>query len=1175
MFNSRKRTAAFTFGLLLVVLARPVVAQLDIGSLTGVVTDPQGGDIQGAQVTAVEASTGATHSATTNSDGVYALLSLPPGTYDLTIRHEGFQTLTEHAIPLASGENKKRDVRLLVGTVAQQVEVTGVTPALETREGAYSLEQGTKTLEQLPLEESGAKRNAAQYLKTLPSYQQGAGFQNQIGGSVGGYSEVYVDGTPMEVNAAAHGLMRNFFSPEAVSELKVVTTPMADLGNTGGVAISFITKPGTNQIHGSVYDFFRNTALDANCAQFCPGPKPVDHQGEYGFQLGGPVYIPHVYDGRNKTFWWFNWGHFYYHYSVGETFYGVPTNAMKGGNFSSFLGAQIGTDAFGNPVYKGEIFNPNTTTTVGGQLNRTPYSVGSQLNMVPTTMFSSVASKYQAFFPGPNNGNSIGSNYASVGATGTSPDTYYQIDIDQIIGSKDRLTGAYWKDYRGEDQPFTLPAELETFVLGHSVGHFVHMNWTHTFTPTLVNEASFGFDRNYSPVTSPAVALKGAATVGQVNALGPCTPGIAITGGYMTSPGGINCYQSEGDNNFAINDNWSLAKGKHLIKWGFNLIRFNANFPFQANFQGNFRAAETSLPNSPNCPNCATQTGNSYASFLVGAVDNGQAQGYHLSSPRIIQYGFYGQDEFKVTPKLTLTFALRWDAQPFPVERHDRYSTFVPTQPNPGCNGCPGAVAFFGNGPGTLNRRGAVPNEYLARNFGPKLGFAYQIRQNTIIRGAATLAWAPVNQTMAGFANEYQQGYFPTFSTSSPDGISPAFSLDKGYPFPPGVPPYNNFNPAVANGSATAFFGRTSDRAPSVLNAHFAVEHQFPGQVVVGLHYNGAYVHGIINQSGAPANVLNYGKYASYGQTCLVSDIAAQKSCPVVVPLPYPGYKGTVEQALRPFPQYGDILNESATTGTTTYSAGQVTAKKNFSNGLSFLVGYTYSRQMSNLNNIPGFFSSPAQNAYNPNAEKAPAYADMTHQLLLSYTYALPVGRGKTLDVNSKVLDAVVGGWSVAGVHTYQSGLPLGVTSNTVLFSMPQPIATPGISVRPNMVPGQAVRTNISCSSFNPAGGNVAVADTYLNAAAFVMPPALHFGNAPRAFSNVRSCPFYNENFTLYKNFGLTEKVNLRFGVDFFNIFNRHVWDAPDTNVEDANFGKILGLNGNPRAIQLNARVSF
>ena len=311
MSNFSSRILVFGFGLaLLAALTIPATAQIDIGSLSGVVTDPQGGVIQGAQVTAVETGTHTTHLATTNGDGGYVVLSLPSGTYDLTFSHAGFQTLTNEAISLASGENKKVDARLAVGQVTEKVEVTGTAPALETREGGYSEGEGTQTLSQLPLEISGGKRDATQYMTALPGFQTGNGFNNQMNGSVAGYNEVYVDGTPQQINAAAHGLTRNFFSAEGVDEIKVVTNPMADLGDVGGVAISFITKSGTNQVHGSGYGFIRNTAFDANCDQFCPGAVPADHQGEYGFQLGGPLYIPHVYDGRNKTFWWFNWGQF-------------------------------------------------------------------------------------------------------------------------------------------------------------------------------------------------------------------------------------------------------------------------------------------------------------------------------------------------------------------------------------------------------------------------------------------------------------------------------------------------------------------------------------------------------------------------------------------------------------------------------------------------------------------------------------------------------------------------------------------------------------------------------------------------------------------------------------------------------------------------------------------------
>ncbi len=212
MSNLRERIEALTLGLLLVVLAIPAMAQIDIGSLSGVVTDPQGGVITGAQVTLVETSTHTTHTTVTNTDGVYTVLSLPPGTYDLTITHPGFQTLTNQAIPLASGENRKVDAKLVVGKVSETVEVTGQAPALETREGTYSQQEDTKTLLDLPNELSGGMRNGANYMAVFPGFQSGAGFNDNMNGSIGGYSEVYVDGTPEETNAAGGGITRFLFS---------------------------------------------------------------------------------------------------------------------------------------------------------------------------------------------------------------------------------------------------------------------------------------------------------------------------------------------------------------------------------------------------------------------------------------------------------------------------------------------------------------------------------------------------------------------------------------------------------------------------------------------------------------------------------------------------------------------------------------------------------------------------------------------------------------------------------------------------------------------------------------------------------------------------------------------------------------------------------------------------
>jgi hypothetical protein len=1167
----------------------PAMAQINTGSLSGVITDTQGAIVTDAQVTVIEMSTHVVTAAKSNGDGVYAVLTLPIGTYDLTVIHPGFETTTEREIILASGENKKLDIQLSVGQVTSTVSVTGSAPDLETGEVAYDLTEDAHLLVDLPLENNGTKRDPADYMTVFPGYQDSAGVGDDISGSISSYSEVFVDGTPYSINSAVHGDTRNDFGSQGVDEVKIVTTPMADLGNVGGVAISYTAKSGTNQLHGTGYDYFRNTALDATCDQFCP-TKQADHQGEFGFTVGGPVRIPHLYDGRNKSFWWANWGHYYYHSSTAESFYGVPTDPMKDGDFSAFLGSQIGTDPSGNPVYEGEIYDPTTTTTVNGKIQRTPFGSGTTLNTISSSSFSSTASKYQSHFPEPKTSSAIpdGTNYTVAGASASAPDGYYTIDGDENIGTRDKLYGTYWVDNQPNIPPFPLPLIFEVATTNPAKGHFIHLNWSHTFTSNLVNQASFGFDRDSVQINGPSAAETGAATIGETNALGPCLPSFAIQGGYMSStrPDSL-CYQKEGDNNFSVDDVWSWVNGRQLFKWGFNSTRWNSNFPRVSNLQASFSNVETSLPVSSisGCtlpgdqPCTSTSTGNPYASFLIGAVDSAETAGRSEPGERSLMIGGFAQDEFKATPKLTLTFGLRYDFLPFPEDVRNSVSDFNPDLLNPGCD-CDGAVEFLGFGTGRLGTRKPAPDVLWATNFGPKVGFAYQIERNTVIRGSGTLSYGAVNQIAAGFSSEAEQGFFPSFSTSSPDGLSPAFALDSGYPLPPGESLYGNFNPAIANGGSTAFYGRNSDRAPRIWNTHLGVEHQFPGKVVIGLEFIGSYARGVLLGSLGPINQLNYGQYASYGQTCLASSITAQQTCPQTIPLPYASFTGSVEQALRPFPQYTDIENQSAPAGFSTYNGAQLTAKRAYENGLSFLVGFTISKQFTNYGSVlgdpfPGYFANAPQDQYNLQAEKAVAPEDIPANLLFNYTYQLPVGRGQKVNVQNPVLNQVVGGWTLAGIHSYRSGNPIGVSSETYLFSQPTG-GFIGNWVRPNLEPGEDIRTSVSCADFNPMGGNWQSAPHYLNQRAFVMPGPLQFGTSPRILGDARTCPTYNENISLFKSFPLKDRegVNLKVGVDSFNLFNRHIWGGPDGDVQEPYFGSIFGVSS-PRSLQLNARLTF
>jgi len=1132
-------------------------SQVHLGSLTGTVTDPTGAAVPDAQVIVTATATQSKYQTVTDSSGNFSALALPLGDYSLTISHTGFQTFEQTGIVLTAGANKHVDVSLAVGQVTQQVNVVGAVPLLETRSGSLTESVSVNVLTDLPLLLSGSKRDPSIYVATIPGYQAGAGFQQSINGSIGAYSELFVDGTPFLINDAVHGVTRNVFSAEAVGEVKVIQTPMADLGNTGGNVISYITKSGTNQIHGSAYDYFRNSALDSRC-WFC-STVTADHQNEFGFDVGGPIYIPKVYDGRNKSFFWFNFGESRYFFGAGAPIYSLPTDAFKNGDFSALLGAQTGTDALGRPVYQGQLYNPYTQRVLpDGTILRDPFPN----NQIPKSLWSATSVAFQSHYPEPNLPGIV-NNFQGSGGKGSTIDKYWQINWDQSFGTKDKLTVAYWQDSQPNVPANVMPEIFNVSTFSGVYGHLVHINWTHSFSPTMVNELGIGYDRSVTPLYSPPAADNGAATIGMVNPIGPCTPSVQMPNYFGTTRGDAFCHQTEADTNYSLFETVSRSSGKHLTKFGGDFVRWIANFPQAWNSIDQFLPGETSLPGFTG------KTGYSYASFLLGGVAFSQAHGPDLSAPRSLQYGFFVQDEYKINPKLTLTAGLRYDIQPFPVQIHNAVSLFCKTCPNPGAGNIPGALTFLGFGTGTLNRRQASPTFFGKTNLGPKIGFAYQLNNKTVIRGAWTYSYGPPNQTIAGYTEMYQQGYFPLFSSTSPDGFTPAFYWQNGFPYP--VPPskfYNNYDPIIANGSNTGTFGTDADQAPRVQNIHFGIQHMLPGAVMLETAYNGVYAHGIIDAAHEPLNQLNYHQYGSLGNL-LYADIYSPAARAANIPIPYAGFKGTVAQALRPFPQYQDIENQSAVAGWSTYSAFQVTLKKEYSHGMSFLVGYTIEKQLSDLNTEPGFFAASPQDAYNMRAEKAPAWTDIPQQLLFNYTFELPFGPGKKFLSKDNVMNKqVLGGWRVAGYHTYQSGFALGATTERTLPSLPA-IMSAG-TLRPDIVPGTPIRTAVACGSFNPA------TDRYLNIKAFADPAPFQFGNAPRAFGNVRGCGLLNENISLFKSFPIKERVKFDLGFDFFDAFNRHQWGTPASDIDNpAAFGTITSTANGPRLIQAHLRIRW
>jgi Carboxypeptidase regulatory-like domain len=1132
------------------------LSQINRSSLTGVVTDPSGAVVLGAAIVLVEERTQVKYESTTNDAGAYTFSALPLGAYRLTVTASSFKTLVRSGIELSAGDNKRIDVSLELGEVTQQVEVTGAAPVLETDEPVYSNTIATKTLEKLPILLPGLKRDASNYLATVPGYQGGAGFTNNINGSIGTFSELYVDGVPADGNPAVHGLFRNGFSNETLAEFKVADTPSADQGPTGGALISFVSKSGTNEFHGAFYEYHRNTSLTAR--DFFSPSVPTNLQNEYGFTVGGPVWIPRVYDGRNKTFFFFNWGQSKRRYGVGAATYTMPIEAFKQGDFSRLLGPVVGTDALGRPVREGQIYDPGTTRPDGrGGFIRDPFDG----NIIPSGRFSQVSQNFQSYYPTLPAGAPLVNNYLTSGGSGAQDEDYYDIKADQQIG-KNRFAGKFWRSYNTTADPFNLPEIFAIRTSSFSRGSHGRFNWTRPISARWVNDFAFGIDRDFLSTSSPGDAGIGASLIGQPNALGRCLPTIQIAGIFSTTQTELKCGQNEADTNWRFTNNTSYSAGKHLIKFGGIYNSWAANFPIENNALFTFLSPETGLPGQ-----FLTDTGYPYASFLLGGVDSAAAKGAEDQTPRMYTVGVYVQDSWRVRPNLTLQLGLRWDVQPFPVHWKDTISQFDATVPNPGAGGRLGALTYAGTGPGRIGKRRLAPFEYT--NFGPRIGFAYQAGSKTVIRGNWGLYYGPTNQTMAGFAAVIQQGYFPTFSRASLDGFSAPFNWDQGFPLPASIEP--TFTPDLVNGSDTAFFGPDAGRAPRIQMVHFGVQHELPGKLLLEASFIGKYAYGLISGSAEPINQLDYGRYASLGDL-LTADAYSPQAQAAGISIPYAGFQGTVAQALRPFPQYLTINNEGAAVSYNLYNSFQLKLQKHYANGLSFLMGYTISKALTDvggIGNIPGFFASSPQDAYNRRAEKSLANTDIPQSLLFHYLYELPVGPGKKfLNQNNIFTKYIVGGWSIAGVHSYNSGTPIGVTTQRVLPTMGSALL--GNSLRPDRVPDLPIRTDVSCGDYDPGRG-----DRYLNVSAFRIPAPWTFGNVSKTLGNVRTCGSLNENISIRKMIPIKETVSFQFGGDFFNAFNRHNWGGPGADVSNpAAFGTITST-GAGRVIQVYARFEW
>ena len=1170
-----------------VMLASVVLlwGQGERATFNGIVTDTSGSVVPGATVVATNVETNVVTQAVTTDAGVYRLPYMPAGTYKIAVSKPGFQTAVRENLVLHVAQTLTVDFTVQVGAVTEHVTVSSAAPVLETSTAELGRYVSKKEFDTWPIPIGDGHRQIQQFVFTSLPGTVGGTFKGSINGGQFYSHEILIEGIPLG-RFDLQGGSNNEFSPsaEGVAEFKLQTgTIEAQYGGGQTAVANFGLKSGTNELHGAVFTYVQNDALQANSfSNNAIGRKRSPFKlFNWGYAVGGPVYIPKVYNGRNKTFFFTNLEKTRQRNFTSTGLGTLPTVDFKRGDFSRLFdpaftgnplsGSVIGTDALGRQVRFGQIYDPRTARLVGGAIVRDPFPG----NIIPPSEWSSVSRKILELAPitDPINSNMLNNIPTIDTCCPVFDERIIGVKVDHNFSSKHRLAAYYNHHFRqrnnSPDRRWGNPPGTPTGVyqLQNTPGRLVRLAEDWTVSPTIVNHLAVGYNRFGNLNQSVFVDQGWPSKIGLQNVPDTHFPALLFSGlpylgggiGARDGPNGrLGSTNAGGTFNGStiVEEDLTIVHGSHNFKAGFEMRRYYLNVRGRGNDSGafTFDSLQTQLPGF------ADSTGHAFASFLLGAVAktnrnvNASFFGY-----RSRESGFYVMDDWKPTRKLTLNLGIRWEIIDPLFEVAGRMSGLDPNKPNPGAGGRPGALVFVDD----LGRK-SFQDRYW-KQFSPRFGFAYAATNKLVLRGGYGINNTP--PIMDGFSPPSNFGFNGSISLT-PSNVQlrfpqdPVLFLQNRYPDFQGTLP--NKNPALANGLGISYMPRNSNRLPYLQNYSLGVEYQLPAATVVEISYIGnkgtrLRARGLDQLNQAPISALALGDK-------LLERLANN---PGLVPLPYSGFDGTVGQALRRFPEYQDVSQFWANFGTSHYDALQVLATRRFTRGLGVMAAYTFSKAIAVEDSA--IDSVGAQDVFNRNLEKSVTEFNIPHFFKLTWIYELPIGPGKLLNVRGAA-GKVLGGWTLTGIHNYRSGNPLaistsGLRGDTAIFNG---------TFRPDVVPGvpQVIY----------GGGPVqfGTGTPYLNPAAFAQVPKtsnnvpLRLGTAPRFLPNVHGFHQFGEDFGIMKRFVFnSEARTLELRADFLNAFNRAGRGDPNTDVTSPLFGKFTGPQRGPRNIQLEARLSF
>jgi hypothetical protein len=1141
-----RRVAFIVCALLLPVLSP---AQEFRSTLSGRVTDPQQAAVPQAKILVVENETGAKFQTVSGADGAYVLPFLPPGSYTVSAEAAGFKKYVNRSVRVSTNEREQIDIQLEVGTIDQSVTVSAEGSMIETATASVGQVINTRTIENMPIN-GRAPLVLAQLAYGVtpnsdPKFSRPFDNSGPSGFSMGGgpnqSNELLIDGAP---DTTRNNRVAYNPPPDAVQEIKVETFQSdAAYGHTAGGTVNVVMRGGTNQIHGSAYEFnqIKNFAATPFFTNKAGGKKSSLIYNQYGFTVGAPVYIPKLINGRNRVFWFFGWEGIKDALPEAQNVT-VPTAKMRGGDFSELLAANAAN----------QLYDPLTGVQEGARVRRTVFPG----NIIPSNRISPVATNLLSYIPLPNLPGTV-NNYFTP-ATRSDDFRAFLGRLDFNVSDVHKL----FFSMRHNDRVENRGNLYENIATGNFLGR---TNWGATFddvytlSPTMVMNTRLNWTRFTESNTRPSTGFDLAKAGFPAYMVAASTRNVMPTidldqfEDFGNSGGDVTPFDS-----FQIFSNVTKIKGQHTLKFGTDIRQLRESSASYGNSSGNFAFRSDyvrgPLDNSPSQP-----FGADMASLILGYPTGGNFQIQAFRTQQAKYFALFLQDDWRPRSNLTFNLGLRFEGDRGTTERYNRtVSGFDATADNPVTQAAeaayaknpsiPGLSASQFQANGGLLFAGQNGDAVYKPNFGyfsPRFGFAWTPSgKGTVIRGGVGVFVASI-----GTQGINQPGFSQTtniLNAASTANLRPAVTLSN--PFPQGIQ-----NPTGSASGLGTFLGQgvtffnPNPKNPYSIRWNFDIQRQIGNGMVFEVGYTGNhFIHSPIDfdANAVPAQYLSSNFFRDQA---VIDRNSLNVANPFAGLLPGQSLNSATAgftQLVRPFPQFTGVTMSATNAGSSYYHALQSRFEKRFSAGLSLLANFQWGRTIARDRFMNAGFGP---------IEKRPVDIDRPFRYVTSASYDLPFGKGKKFlgspsGIGGAVLDRIVGGWNLNGIYSYVSGAPAGDWGDVMYFG-----------------------GDLQWDPSNP--------DRAFNVDAFNRVAATqtgsHIRTFPSRFGNLRLPATNNVDASIIKNFRLVERLALQYRCEFFNAFNHPVMNGPNLTPTNAAFGTITSVYNQERHIQMALRLSW